>query len=92
MIKVKQDNAKQKEQTDQNSADKTSDKENGGTKATGRGLFGGKIDIKYNDEYNFTGRIYMQMETYEKKDVVKTDFYTYFNTNTRNAGIETTHY
>jgi hypothetical protein len=87
--KSDKDNAKQKEQTDQNSADKTSAQENGGTKATGRGLFGGKIDIKYNDEYNFTGRMYMQMESYEKKDVMKTDFYTYFNTGTRNAGIET---
>jgi hypothetical protein len=61
---------------------------NGGTKATGRGLFGGKIDIKYNDDYNFTGRIYMKMEAYDKKDVVKSDFFTYFNTTTQNAGIE----
>ena len=60
----------------------------GGTKETGRGLFGAKIDIKYDDEYKFNGRMYMQMEAYEKKDVRKTDFYTYFNTNTRNAGIE----
>ncbi len=28
------------------------------------------------------------METYDKKDVTKSDFYTYFNSNTRNAGIE----
>jgi hypothetical protein len=61
---------------------------NGGTMATGRGLFGGKIDIKFNEEYSFTGRIYMQMETYDKKDVLKSDFYAYFNTNTLNAGIE----
>ena len=54
----------------------------------GRGLFGGKIDIKYNDEYKFNGRIYMQMETYDKKDVMKSDYYTYFNSNTKNAGIE----
>jgi hypothetical protein len=52
------------------------------------GLFGGKVDIKYNDEYAFTGRIYMQMETYDKKDVMKSDYYTYFNSNTQNAGIE----
>jgi hypothetical protein len=62
--------------------------ENGGTRATGRGLFGGKIDIKYSDDYSFTGRIYMQMEAYDKKDVVKSDFFTYFNTSTQNAGIE----
>jgi hypothetical protein len=65
-----------------------SGQENGGTRATGRGLFGGKIDIKYNEEYSFTGKIYMQMETYDKKEVLKSDYYTYFNTNTRNAGIE----
>jgi len=55
----------------------------------GTGLFGGKTDIRHNDEYSFTGRIYMQMETYDKKDVIKTDYYTYFNANTLNAGIET---
>jgi hypothetical protein len=65
-----------------------SDQENGGTRATGRGLFGGKIDIKYNDEYSFTGKVYMQMETYDKKDVIKSDYYTYFNSTTQNAGIE----
>jgi hypothetical protein len=52
------------------------------------GLLGGKTDIKHNDEYDFTGRIYMVMEAYEKKDVSKSDFYTYFNANTLNAGIE----
>jgi hypothetical protein len=51
-------------------------------------LFGAKIDIKYDDEYKFTGRIYMQMETYDKKDVLKSDYYTYYNSNTLNAGIE----
>lgn len=59
-----------------------------GTKETGRGLFGGKIDIKYNDEYKFTGRIYMQMETYDKKDVMKADYYTYFSNTSMTAGID----
>jgi hypothetical protein len=86
--KSEKDKAKEKQQADQNQSDKTSAKENGGTKATGRGLFGGKIDIKYEDEYKFTGRIYMQMETYDKKEVAKADYYTYFNSNTKNAGIE----
>ncbi|MGA2406741.1 MAG: DUF4412 domain-containing protein [Bacteroidales bacterium] len=86
--KSAKDKAKEKEQTDQKQSDKTSAQDNGGTKATGRGLFGGKIDIKYNDEYKFTGRIYMQMETYDKKDVMKSDYYTYYNSNTLNAGIE----
>jgi hypothetical protein len=54
----------------------------------GFGLLGGNADIKHNDNYDFTGRIYMQAETYNKKDVVKTDYYTYFNTDTKNAGIE----
>jgi hypothetical protein len=49
----------------------------------------GKVDIKYNDEYNFDGSIYMQMETYDKKDVTKMDYYTYFNSATPNAAIET---
>jgi len=85
--KSAQDKAKEKAQSDQNQTDKTSAQDNS-AKATGRGLFGGKIDIKYNDEYQFTGRIYMQMETYDKKDVMKSDYYTYYNSNTLNAGIE----
>ncbi len=73
---------------DKNQNDKANGQDNGGTRATGRGLFGGKIDIKYNDEYKFTGRIYMQMETYDKKEVMKSDYYTYYNSNTLDAGIE----
>jgi hypothetical protein len=85
--KSAKDKSKEKQKSAQNS-DSTSAQNNGGTKATGRGLFGGKIDIKYDDEYKFTGRIYMQMETYDKKDVMKSDYYTYYNSNTLNAGIE----
>jgi len=90
--KSAQDNAKKKEQADKNNADSnktdnTSTK-TGGTKETGRGLFGGKIDIKYADDYKFTGKIYMQMETYDKKEVYKSDYYTYYNSNTMNAGID----
>jgi hypothetical protein len=73
---------------DKDQNDKANGQDNGGTKATGRGLFGGKVDIKYNDEYKFTGRIYMQMETYDKKEVRKSDYYTYYNSNTLDAGIE----
>jgi hypothetical protein len=86
--KSDKDDAKKRQQADQNQADKTTTTEKKGTKETGRGLFGGKIDIKYEDEYEFTGRIYMQMENYDKKDVVKSDYYTYFNSSTLNAGIE----
>lgn len=77
------------DQSDKNKSDNTSGKDNS-TKTTGLGLFGGKIDIKYDDEYKFTGRLYMEMETYDKKEVKKSDFYTYYNANTRNAGIEVT--
>jgi hypothetical protein len=86
--KSAKDKAKEKEQADQKQSDKSSSQGNIGTKGTGRGLFGGKIDIKYNDDYPFTGRIYMQMETYDKNDVTKSDYYTYFNSNTLYAGIE----
>ncbi len=86
--KSAKDKAKEKEQADKNQTDNTSVQDNTGTKATGRGLFGGKIDIKYDDEYKFTGRIYSQLESYDKKDVVKSDYFTYFNNNALNAGIE----
>ncbi len=86
--KKAQDDANKKAQDDQNKTDNSATQSNGGTKETGRGLFGGKIDIKYNDEYKFTGRLYMQMETYDKKDVTKADYYTYFNGNSPDAGIE----
>ena len=66
--KSDKDEAKARQQAAKNDSTGTSTQKKG-TKETGRGLFGGKIDIKYNDDYNFTGRIYMQMETYNKKDV-----------------------
>ena len=85
--KSDKDEAKARQQAAKNDSTGTSTQKKG-TKETGRGLFGGKIDIKYNDDYNFTGRIYMQMETYDKKDVLKSDYYTYFNTSSMNAGID----
>ena len=81
--KSAQDKAKEKEQSD-----KTSSQTKTGTKETGRGLFGGKIDIKYKDEYDFTGRIYMEMEVYDKNDITKSDYFTYFNPVSPSAGIE----
>ncbi|MDY0097704.1 MAG: DUF4412 domain-containing protein [Bacteroidales bacterium] len=54
----------------------------------GMGILGGKTDIKHNDEYNFTGRMHMIMESYDKKDVIKSDYFTYFNPNTLSAAIE----
>ena len=52
------------------------------------GLLGGKTDIPHKDVYDFTGRIHMVMETYDKKDVSKSDYFTYFNANSANAGFE----
>jgi hypothetical protein len=86
--KSDRDEAKARQQASKNDTTKTSGTQKAGTKETGRGLFGGKIDIKYNDEYKFTGKIYMQMETYDKKDVMKADYYTYFNANSLDAAIE----
>jgi hypothetical protein len=54
----------------------------------GVGMFGGKIDIKYKDNYDFTGRIYMVMEVHDKKDVMNTDNYVYFNESSKDAGME----
>ncbi|MCX6326729.1 MAG: hypothetical protein NT144_08805 [Bacteroidia bacterium] len=66
----------------------------GGT-ATSQGGFnvakmmGNKITLKYKEEYGFTSRIYMVIETYDKKEVTKMDFYMYYNTAGQSIGIET---
>jgi hypothetical protein len=52
------------------------------------GLFGGKVTAKYNESYTFNNRMYMQMEIYDDKDVVKMDFYIYFSDSQPNAGFE----
>ena len=79
---------KAKEESEQAQKGDTASRGTSASKSKSTGLFGGKIDIKYNDEYDFTGRIYMQMETYDKDAVAKSDFYTYYNTGTKNAGID----
>jgi len=79
---------KAKEEAEQNKTGNTGSGDNSASKSKSVGLFGGKIDTKYKDEYDFTGRIYMQMETYDKKDVIKSDFYTYFNANSLDAGVD----
>ena len=84
-----QDDARKKDSVSQaQNGNSSSQTTTGSTKETGRGLFGGKIDIKYSDEYKFTGKIYMQMESYNNKDVTKLDYYTYFSSDSPNAGIE----
>lgn len=76
-------------QNQNNQGNQTESQSNKGSKGFNLGgLLGGKVDIKHNDEYKFDGRMYMQMETYEKKDVMKMDYYVYFNSNGANAGIE----
>jgi len=79
---------KAKEESEQNKTGSAASKDSSAAKSKNTGLFGGKIDIKYNDEYDFTGRICMQIETYDKKDVAKSDFYTYFNKNKLDAGVD----
>ena len=79
------------EETQQSQSDQQTGTEQAGRPGRiGSGILGGKTDIKHNDVYDFTGRIYMQMETYDKNDVVKSDYFTYFNENTLNACIEIT--
>jgi hypothetical protein len=53
------------------------------------GLFGGKVDLKYKEEYSFTSRLYMQTESYDKKEVMKMDLLMYFSANSPSVGIET---
>ncbi len=52
-------------------------------------LMSGKVDLKYNEEYNFTSRLYMQTENYDKKEVLKMDLYMYFSSNSPRVGMET---
>jgi hypothetical protein len=52
-------------------------------------LLANKVDLKYNEEYTFGSRLYMQTETYDKKDVIKMDIYMYFSANSPNMGMET---
>jgi len=52
------------------------------------GLFGGKVDLKYNEQYSFSSRMVMKTEMYDNKDVIKMDYSIYFNPNSADAGIE----
>lgn len=52
-------------------------------------LFGNKIDLKYKEDYDFSSRIYMITETYDKKDVMKMDFFMYYSATSPSIGIET---
>jgi hypothetical protein len=65
----------------------------GGDEGSGGGgmgkLFGNKIDLKYKEDYSFTSRIYMVTETYDKKDVMKMDFFMFYSSLAPVIGIET---
>ncbi len=52
-------------------------------------FLGGKVDLKYKDEYSFSSRLYMVMETFDKKETMKMDLYMYFSGNSPSVGMET---
>lgn len=52
-------------------------------------FLGGKVDLKYNEEYSFTSRLYMQTETYDKKEVLKMDLFMFFSAKSPSVGMET---
>ncbi len=87
--KLEQQNAAKEETDSEETSEETSD----GAQPQGGmdlgGLFGNKVDLKYNDKYDFASRLYMQAETYDKKDVTKMDMYMYYSSATPNVGIET---
>lgn len=95
--KAKEEQANQSQQSQTgNQADQSQTGTGNSSQGTGKagaspmgGLFGGKVTLKYNEEYSFSSRMYSQMETYDKKDVIKMDYYMYFSNNSPTAGIET---
>ena len=52
-------------------------------------LMGNKVDLKYKEDYDFSSRIYMVTETYDKKDVMKMDFFMFYSASSPNVGVET---
>ena len=52
-------------------------------------MFSNKVDMKYNESYSFSSRIYMVTETYDKKEVMKMDMYIFYSANHPSMGIET---
>lgn len=52
------------------------------------GLLANKVDLKYEQAYSFSNSIYMQAEMYDKKDVLKMDYYIYYNDNNSSGGFE----
>jgi len=50
---------------------------------------GGTVTSKYKESYSFNNRIFMKVEVYDGKDVVKMDYYIYFNDASADGGVET---
>lgn len=78
----------------ENQENKDTDKEASANPPAGNmgalgGMFGNKVTLKYKDEYNFTSRIYMVSETYDKDEVLKMDLYMFYSANTPSIGVET---
>jgi hypothetical protein len=86
-IDHKIDSAADKQAKD-NAAKKQQDEESGKQTGPERGLFGGKINIKHDKEYDFTGRFWSQVENYSEKEVKSSDMYTYFDPSSLNTGVE----
>lgn len=74
-------------QPSQASGDQGSQEQGGA--AMGKLFGGGKIDLKYKEDYSFSSRIYMVTEVYDKKEVTKADFFMYYSASSPVVGIET---
>ncbi|HLN21506.1 MAG TPA: hypothetical protein VK213_10480 [Bacteroidales bacterium] len=72
-----------------NNAGSQSSSSNQGAGMDFSGLFGNKVTLKYKDDYQFTSRLYMVSETYDKDDVMKIDMYMFYSNNSPSIGMET---
>jgi hypothetical protein len=95
--KLIDEKAAQNNQNNQNNQPETqgNQNQNQGNQGGGKGLnlgglLGGKVDLKHNEDFNYTSKMYMQMELYdkEKKEPTKMDYNLYYSTNSPNAGME----
>jgi len=86
----KQNNAVESGDIEADKGDSQDSQENQGQSSADFGkLFGNKVDLKYKEEYGFSSRIYMVSETYEKKEVIKVDFFMYYSSSSPSVGMET---
>jgi hypothetical protein len=84
--------AKETDQGEQGEQEEETNEKAAGKPAGGFNLGGlmggGKVTSKYNESYSFNNRIFTQAEMYDNKDVMKMDYYIYYNDNTQDAGFE----